>query len=137
MIVLSASVFCTVWSFLADLAYSLGALLVRQITGVSIKFAGTSEKIDGLGRLVPSTTQVVFWAWATSWPWSSKSRPTSKRRIAAGAGFQVQDVNRPVSEFGKMQDMTKKMYGGGLMKMMKKLAGIKGMQVGYKILLNL
>ena len=44
-------------------------------------------------------------------------------------------VNRPVSEFGKMQDMTKKMYGNGLM--MKKLAGIKGMQVGYKILLNL
>ena len=36
-----------------------------------------------------------------------------------------------------MQDMMKKMHGGGLMKMMKKLAGIKGMQVGYKILLNL
>ena len=110
---------------------------MRQITGVPIKFAVTSEKIDGLGRLMPSNMQVVIWAWATSWPWSSKSRPTSKRRIAAGAGVQVQDVYRPVSEFGKMQDMTKKMYGGGLMKMMKKLAGIKGMQVGYKILLNL
>lgn len=48
MIVFSASVFCTVWSFLADLAYSLCALLVRQITCVPIKFAGTSEKIDGL-----------------------------------------------------------------------------------------
>ena len=75
---------------------------------------------------MPSNMQVVFWAWATSWPWSSKSRPTSKRRIAAGAVVQVQDVNRPVSEFGKMQDMTKKICGGGLMKMMKKLGGMKG-----------
>ena len=134
MIVLSASVFCTVWSFLADLAYSLGALLVRQITCVPIKFAGASEKIDGLGRLMPSNRQVLFWAWATSWPWFSKSRPTLKRRIAAGAGVQVQDVNCTVNEFGKKQDMMKKMRGDGLM---KKLGGMKGMQVGYKILLNL
>ena len=137
MIVFSASVFSTVWSFLAALAYSLGALLVRQITGVPIKFAGTSEKIDGLGRLMPSNMQVVFWAWATSWPWSSKSRLTSKRCIAANAGVQEQDVNRPVSEFGKMQDMMKKMCGAGFMKMMKKLGGMKGMQVGYKTLLDI
>lgn len=110
---------------------------MRQITGVPIKFAVTSEKIDGLGRLVPSNMQVVFWAWATLWPWFSKSRPTSKRRIAAGAGVQVQDVNCTVNEFGKMQDMMKKMCGAGLMKMMKKLGDMKGMQVGYKTLLNL
>jgi len=60
MIVFSASVFSTVWSFLADLAYSLGALLVQQIISVSIKFAWTSEKIDGLGRSMPNTMQVVF-----------------------------------------------------------------------------
>jgi len=99
MIVFSASVFFTVWSFLADLAYSLGALLVRQITCVPIKFAGASEKIASLGRLMPSNMQVVFWAWARLWPWSSKSQPTSKRRIASGAGVQVHDVNRIVNAF--------------------------------------
>jgi len=36
-------------------------------------------------------------------------------------------VNRLLNEFGQMQDMMKKMRGGGLMKMMKKLGGMKGM----------
>ena len=53
-------------------------------------------------------------------------KATRKRRIAAGAGVQVQEVNRLLNEFGQMQDMMKKMRGGGLMKMMKKLGGMKG-----------
>jgi signal recognition particle subunit SRP54 len=58
-------------------------------------------------------------------------KATRKRRIAAGAGVQVQDVNRLLNEFGQMQDMMKKMRGGGLMKMMKKLGGMKGMPGGF------
>jgi len=54
-------------------------------------------------------------------------KATRKRRIAAGAGVQVQDVNRMLKEFEQMQDMMKKMQGGGLMKMMKRLGGMKGM----------
>ena len=54
-------------------------------------------------------------------------KATRKRRIATGAGVQVQDVNRLLNEFSQMQDMMKKMRGGGLMKMMKKLGGMKGM----------
>jgi signal recognition particle subunit SRP54 len=54
-------------------------------------------------------------------------KATRKRRIATGAGVQVQDVNRLLNEFGQMQDMMKKMRGGGLMKMMKKLGGMKGL----------
>ena len=50
-----------------------------------------------------------------------------KRRIAAGAGVHVQEVNRLLKEFEQMQAMMKKMKGGGLMKMMKKLGGMKGM----------
>ena len=57
-------------------------------------------------------------------------KATRKRRIAAGAGVQVQDVNRLLNEFGQMQDMMKKMRGGGLMKMMKRLGGMKGMGPG-------
>ena len=53
-------------------------------------------------------------------------KATRKRRIAAGAGVQVQEVNRLLNEFGQMQEMMKKMRGGGLMKMMKKLGGMKG-----------
>lgn len=54
-------------------------------------------------------------------------KATRKRRIAAGAGVQVQDVNRLLKEFEQMQDMMKKMKGGGLMKMMKRMGGMKGM----------
>ncbi|KQP14174.1 signal recognition particle protein [Pseudorhodoferax sp. Leaf267] len=54
-------------------------------------------------------------------------KATRKRRIAAGAGVQVQEVNRMLNEFGQMQDMMKKMKGGGLMKMMKRMGGMKGM----------
>ena len=57
-------------------------------------------------------------------------KATRKRRIAAGAGVQVQDVNRLLNEFGQMQDMMKKMRGGGLMKMMKRLGGMKGLGGG-------
>jgi signal recognition particle subunit SRP54 len=49
-----------------------------------------------------------------------------KRRIAAGAGVQVQDVNRMLNQFEQMRDMMKKMQGGGLAKMMKRLGGMGG-----------
>ncbi len=54
-------------------------------------------------------------------------KASRKRRIAAGAGVQVQEVNRMLKQFEQMQDMMKKMKGGGLMKMMKRMGGMKGM----------
>lgn len=53
-------------------------------------------------------------------------KATRKRRIAAGAGVQVQEVNRLLNEFEQMQTMMKKMRGGGMMKLMKRLGGGKG-----------
>jgi signal recognition particle subunit SRP54 len=152
------------------------ALSVRQITGAPIKFAGTSEKIDGLevfdaerhaGRilgmgdilaLVEQVTAGVDMEAAQklaakagnmdlgkaekdiarkqgiihSMTPRERSKPelikaTRKRRIAMGAGVQVQEVNRLLKEFEQMQDMMKKMSGGGMMKMMKRLGAMKGM----------
>jgi len=191
------------------------ALSVRQITGAPIKFAGVSEKIDGLevfdaerhaGRilgmgdivaLVEQVTQGVDIAAAQKLADKVKSgdafdlndflqqisqmkkmgglaglmdklpsqmtakagnvdmdkaerdvrrmegiicsmtplerrkpellKATRKRRVAAGAGVQVQDVNRMLNQFEQMRDMMKKMRGGGMMKMMKKLGGMRGM----------
>jgi signal recognition particle subunit SRP54 len=190
------------------------ALSVRQITGAPLKFAGTSEKIDGLevfdadrhaGRILGMgdivalveqvtanvdlkaaeklaakvksgqgfdlndflsqiqqmrqmgglsslmdklPTQLAGKAKETdlqraekeivrkqgiihSMTPSERAKPeiikaTRKRRIAQGAGVQVQDVNRLLNEFGQMQDMMKKMRGGGLMKMMKRMGALKG-----------
>ena len=46
-----------------------------------------------------------------------------KRRIAAGSGTQVQDVNRLLKQFAQMQKMMKKMKGGGMKKMLRGLGG--------------
>jgi len=46
-----------------------------------------------------------------------------RRRIAAGSGLQVQDVNRLLKQFIQMQKMMKKMSKGGLKNMMR---GMKG-----------
>ena len=54
-------------------------------------------------------------------------KASRKRRVAAGAGVQVQEVNRLLNQFEQMQGMMKKMKGGGLMKMMKRMGGLKGM----------
>jgi signal recognition particle subunit SRP54 len=53
-------------------------------------------------------------------------KASRKRRIAAGAGVHVQEVNRLLNQFDQMQDMMKKMKGGGLMKMMKRMGGGMG-----------
>jgi len=54
-------------------------------------------------------------------------KASRKRRIATGAGVHVQEVNRLLNQFDQMQGMMKKMKGGGLMKMMKRMGGLKGM----------
>jgi signal recognition particle subunit SRP54 len=56
-------------------------------------------------------------------------KATRKRRIATGAGVQVQEVNRLLSQFDQMQGMMKKMQKGGLAKMMR---GMKGMMPGMR-----
>jgi len=56
-------------------------------------------------------------------------KASRKRRIAAGAGVQVQEVNRLLSQFDQMQSMMKKMQKGGLAKMMR---GMRGMMPGTR-----
>ena len=56
-------------------------------------------------------------------------KASRKRRIAAGAGVPVQEVNRLLSQFDQMQSMMKKMQKGGLAKMMR---GMRGMLPGMR-----
>ncbi|MDZ7643887.1 MAG: signal recognition particle protein [Woeseiaceae bacterium] len=46
-----------------------------------------------------------------------------KRRIARGAGLQVQDVNRLLKQHQQMEKMMKKMSRGGMKKMMRGMGG--------------
>jgi signal recognition particle subunit SRP54 len=44
-----------------------------------------------------------------------------KKRIAAGAGLQIQDVNRLLKQFTQMEKMMRKMSRGGMKKMMRNM----------------
>jgi len=56
-------------------------------------------------------------------------KASRKRRIAAGAGVPVQEVNRLLNQFEQMQKMMKMMKGGNLARMMR---GMKGMPPGMR-----
>jgi signal recognition particle subunit SRP54 len=50
-------------------------------------------------------------------------KASHRRRIAAGSGTQVQDVNKLMRQFEQARDMMKKMAGGGMAKLMRGLGG--------------
>lgn len=50
-----------------------------------------------------------------------------KKRIAAGCGLQVVDVNRLLKQYEAMQQMMKMVSGKGMKKMRKKMGGMGGM----------
>ncbi|HTH94155.1 MAG TPA: signal recognition particle protein [Rhodocyclaceae bacterium] len=56
-------------------------------------------------------------------------KASRKRRIATGAGVQVQEVNRLLTQFEQMQKMMKQFSKGGLGKLMR---GMKGMMPGMR-----
>ncbi|MDH5534725.1 MAG: signal recognition particle protein, partial [Betaproteobacteria bacterium] len=51
-------------------------------------------------------------------------KATRKRRIAAGAGVSVQEVNRLLNQFEQTQKMMKMMAKGGVTKMMRNMKGM-------------
>ena len=56
-------------------------------------------------------------------------KASRKRRIASGAGVQVQEVNRLLNQFEQMQKMMKQFSKGGMAKLMR---GMKGMLPGLR-----
>ncbi|OGA96616.1 MAG: signal recognition particle protein [Betaproteobacteria bacterium RIFCSPLOWO2_12_FULL_66_14] len=60
---------------------------------------------------------------------AERSRPeilkaSRKRRVAAGAGVTVQEVNRLINQFDQMQKVMKQMQKGGLARMMRSMKGM-------------
>jgi signal recognition particle subunit SRP54 len=53
-------------------------------------------------------------------------KATRKKRIAAGSGVQVQEVNRLLNQFEETQKMMKMFSKGGMAKMMRGLGGMMG-----------
>jgi signal recognition particle subunit SRP54 len=54
-----------------------------------------------------------------------------KKRIAAGSGLQIQDVNRLLKQFTQMEKMMRKMSRGGMKNMMRGMSG-RGLPPGVR-----
>ena len=98
--------------------------------------SGMMDKLPGMGELPAGVKDQVndrdmlrLGAIIDSMTPGERLRPevikgSRKRRIAAGSGTQVQDVNKLLKQFKQMQKMMKRMKGGGMKKLMR---GIPGM----------
>ena len=53
--------------------------------------------------------------------------PSRKRRIAAGCGLKVEDVNRLLNQYRQIQKVYKQLNGAGSKKMMKRMQRMGGM----------
>ena len=54
-----------------------------------------------------------------------------KKRIAAGSGVKVEDVNRLLKSFEQMQKMIKQLTGPGMGKKMKRMGRMAGFKGGF------
>ncbi|MFM2483093.1 signal recognition particle protein [Celerinatantimonas sp. YJH-8] len=98
---------------------------------------GLMDKLPGMGQLpagikdqMDDRITVQMEAIINSMTPAEREHPdiikgSRKRRIAAGSGTQIQDVNRLLKQFTQMQKMMKKMSGkGGMRKMMSQMKGM-------------
>lgn len=94
------------------------------------KLPGMQNLPDGVKGQMGDKTFIQMEAIISSMTKKERARPeiikgSRKKRIAAGSGTQVQEINKLLKQFTQMQKMMKKMKGkGGMQKMMR---GMKGM----------
>jgi len=110
---------------------------LQQITSMG-GITGMLDKLPGMGNMAQMAQQQMdmkqfsrMEAMINSMTPEERRRPemiqgSRKRRITAGSGTQVQDLNRLLKQHKQMQKMMKKMKGGGMEKMMRGMGGAMG-----------
>jgi signal recognition particle subunit SRP54 len=99
--------------------------------------AGLMDKMPGMGKLpknammddsqVHRMKAIINSMTAKERSFPAIIKGSHRRRIAAGSGTQVQDVNRLLKQHLQMQKMMKKMSRGGMGKMLRGMKAMKGM----------
>ena len=96
------------------------------------------EKLPGMGALPPGASNMIddshfsqMEVIINSMTMKERSNPdvlngSRKRRITAGSGTQIQDLNRLLKQHKQMQRVMKKMKGGKMANMMRGLGGMQG-----------
>jgi len=107
--------------------------------GMMDKLPGMGNVPDAVKNQMDDKATMHMEAIISSMTPGERARPdiikgSRKRRIAAGSGMQIQDVNKLLKQFTQMQKMMKKMSGkGGMQKMMRGMQGMMppGMGGGF------
>ena len=99
---------------IASMMDKLPAQLAGRINPAQLQDTGQLARIEGIinsmTRRERASPEII--------------KATRKRRIAAGAGVPVQEVNRLLKQFEQMQQMMKMMKGGNLQRMMRNMKGM-------------
>ena len=110
---------------------------LQQITSMG-GIDGVLDKLPGMGNMAQAAQQQMdvqqfarMQVMISSMTPQERRRPeliqgSRKRRITAGSGTRVQDLNRLLKQHRQMQKMMKKMKGGGMQKMLRGLGGAMG-----------
>ena len=132
------------------------ALSVRAVTGKPIKFSGIGEKLEdiepfhpdrmasrilGMGdmlTLIEKAEKALVHTEAIILSMTPKEREnpniigaSRKKRIAAGAGVRVEDVNKLLKGFEQMQKLIKQFSSPGMAKKMKRMGRMGGFGGGF------
>lgn len=98
------------------------------LTGLMDKLPGMGNLSDQIKSKVNDKQLLHMEAIICSMTKKERRKPeiikgSRKRRIAAGAGVQIQEVNQLLKQFEMMQKMMKKMGSGGMRNMMRGMMG--------------
>ncbi|OCH12397.1 MULTISPECIES: signal recognition particle protein [unclassified Aliivibrio] len=121
---------------LEDFREQLGQMTnMGGMMGMMDKLPGMSQLPDNVKDKVDDKMFNQMEAIINSMTMKERQRPelikgSRKKRIAAGSGTQVQDVNRMLKQFTQMQKMMKKMQKGGMKGMMRNMQGMMGGGMG-------
>jgi len=99
---------------LSAFADKLPAQLMGQINPAQLQDDGQFRRIEGIINAMTPKERAH----------PDLIKASRKRRIATGAGVQVQEVNRLLKQFEQMQQMMKMMKGGNLGRMMRNMKGM-------------
>ena len=92
----------------------------------SIKEATNGKNLDSMDKTVKRQESIIFSMTPLERKLPEIIKSSRKKRIANGAGVQVQEVNRLINQFEQMQSMMKKIGGGSLNRMMQSISGMPG-----------
>ena len=98
----------------------VGALL-DKLPGAGKLPPGAAAQVDD--KQVARTVAIINSMTPQERAFPALIKASRKRRIAAGSGTQVQDVNRLLKQFTQTQKMMKKFAGGGMAKLMRGMQG--------------